>query len=308
MINLLLVSPPSLPCLITYPPTSVHPTPPNHGRVVLCPGKDYILSTPLLDQFGLCMHTALRIFICMGCSKCLTASMAPGHRKLHHDQSLTAQQLASLQQFAVENSIYLRQEEVKIPAHGGPPVQLMTPPSKGFVCTHSTDCHYAASTIPTMLNHARLVHKVNKHAATYEEAHIQQLFESVGRVYFVVTQPLPSDQAISIREALTQSFLPSIDAPAVPSSPIPDEERRSLIKVMAWDRLMGKVRSHRPQIATLQNLKARHRPEELGGFFIILDSYIKAYFRMASTLLDGNPQRFTICKLLLNGENVTMDS
>lgn len=40
-----------------------------NNRVVLLPGENYLLSTCLLDQFGLCMHTALKILICMGCKK-----------------------------------------------------------------------------------------------------------------------------------------------------------------------------------------------------------------------------------------------
>ncbi|KAG1725720.1 uncharacterized protein EDB91DRAFT_1265497 [Suillus paluster] len=278
------------------------------SRVVLNPGQDYLLSTPLLDQLGLSFHTALNIFICIACKKSLTAAMVSGHRKAHHNQSLDKIQLQSLDQFVLQYNVYRRQEEVNIPAHAGPPVQLIAPPRPGFLCTQSLDCHYAACTITTMINHGRLVHKASSNAMTYDHALVQQLFESVGRVYFVVLQPPPSHQPITIRDALSHSFLPSLDLLLVPSSPLPDEERRSLIKVMAWDRFMPDVRSNRSDVKFLDALKARHTEDEFLGFFVALDSLVKAYFAIAPDLLEGNPHSFTICKLILHGDNVTKDS
>ncbi|KAG1844369.1 hypothetical protein F4604DRAFT_1937570 [Suillus subluteus] len=289
-------------------PTTQVISPDLNSHVVLLPGEDYLLSTCLLDQFGLCMHTGIKIFICMGCKKSLTAAMVPGHRKTHHRQSLTPKQLESLDEFVLKNKIYLRQEDVKIPAHQGPPVQLIAPPRKGMVCMQSADCHYAASSIPTMINHGRQAHRVSKDVMTYEEAFIQQLFESVGRVYFVVIQPPPSEKAIDIRNVIANSFPASIDIPAVPRTAVPDEERRSLIKVMAWDCFMQDVRCQKSQVKILETLKGQHRPEEFYGFFTTLDFLVKAYFHMAPELLEGNPQRFTICKLLLHGDDVKKDS
>ncbi|KAG2358663.1 hypothetical protein BDR07DRAFT_1489182 [Suillus spraguei] len=283
-------------------------SPDSNSHVILLPDEDYLLSTCLLDQFGLCMHTALKIFICMGCKKSLTAAMVPGHRKTHHRQFLNPKQLESLDEFVLKNKIYLRQEDVKIPTHQGPPVQLIAPPRKGMVCVESADCHYAASSIPTMINHGRVVHRVSKDVMTYEEAFIQQLFESVGRVYFVVIQPPPFEKAIDIRKVLANSFPPSVDIPAVPRAAVPDEERRSLIKVMAWDCFMQDVRCQKSQVKILEALKGQHRPEEFNGFFTTLDFLVKAYFHMAPELLEGNSQRFTICKLLLHGDDVKKDS
>ncbi|KAG1791925.1 uncharacterized protein HD556DRAFT_1444992 [Suillus plorans] len=279
-----------------------------NGRVILLPGEDYLLSTSLLDQFGLCMHAALNIFICIGCKKPLTVAMVPGHRRTHHHQSLAPKQLESLDEFVLKNKIYLRQEDIKIPAHQGPPVQLIAPPRKGSVCMESADCHYAASSIPTMVNHGRLVHRVFKDTMSYKEAFIQQLFGSVGRVYFVVVQPSPSGQAINIRDVLANSFPCSLDIPAVPCNIVPDEEQRSLLKVMAWDCFMQNVHCEKLQVKILEILKGQHRPEEFRGLFTNMDSLVKTYFHIAPELLEGNPQRFTICKLLLHGDDVRKNS
>jgi hypothetical protein len=78
--------------------------------------------------------------------------------------------LESLDEFVLKNNIYLWQEAVKIPAHKSPPVQLIAASCKGMVCMQSTDCHYAASIIPTMINHGRLVHRVSKDVMSYEDS------------------------------------------------------------------------------------------------------------------------------------------
>ncbi|KAG2062723.1 hypothetical protein BDR04DRAFT_1123747, partial [Suillus decipiens] len=71
---------------------------------------------------------------------------------------------------------------------------------------------------------------------------------------------------------------------------------------------MQDVRCQKSEVKILETLKSQHRPEEFQGFLTALDSLVKAYFRMAPEVLEGNPQRFTICKLLLHGDDIKKDS
>jgi hypothetical protein len=71
-------------------------------------------------------------------------------------------------------------------------------------------------------------------------------------------------------------------------SAVPDEERMSLIKVMAWDCFMQDVHCQKSQVKNLETLKGQHCPEEFCGFFtrnvfvqgqevIILSGYSKTF-------------------------------
>ncbi|KAG1846986.1 hypothetical protein DFJ58DRAFT_843305 [Suillus subalutaceus] len=273
-------------------------------RVALTAGEDYLLSSTLMDSLGIFMHTALRIFICKGCRKCLTADMVAGHRKEKHKQSLTVSQRSSLATYVEENKIYHRQEQVIIPGSGGPPVQLIASPRKAFLCLSSPDCDYVVCDKATMQKHAKNVHsQSSKDLLRCKEIHAQQLFDSVGRTYFMV-DPNDSLQNKDLAKVLNDTFVPSLYVPVVQPSLSP-EERRPLIKAMSWDVFMPNLRSDPAQVKAIQKLKEKHSPAECHGVLSALKDLMQAHMDMAATILDGNPHKLTLAKALLNGSNVT---
>lgn len=250
------------------------------------------------------MHTALRIFICRSCSKCLTADMVAGHRKEKHKQSLTTLQLSSLANYVEENKIFRRQEQVIIPASGGPPVQLIAPPRNALLCQSSQDCVYAVCDKATMQKHAKNVHpQISKDNLLCKEIQVQQLFDSVGRTYFMV-DPNTSHQNKDLEKVLNDTFSPSLYVPLVQPSLSP-EERRPLIKAMSWDIFMPDLRSDPAQVKAIQMLKEKHGPAECHDIFSALKDLMQAHMDMAATILEGNPHKLTLAKALLHGSQVT---
>lgn len=55
------------------------------GRTVtLFPSIDYITSSDVFDALGVCMHSALKVLLCIPCRVALTSGMVVGHKKKHH--------------------------------------------------------------------------------------------------------------------------------------------------------------------------------------------------------------------------------
>jgi hypothetical protein len=229
--------------------------------------------------------------------------MVAGHRKEKHRQSLTEFQLTSLAKYVKENNVYRRQEQVTIPASGGPPVQLISPPRKALLCLSSPDCVYAVCDKATMQKHAKNVHSQSSKDLRCKEIQVQQLFDSVGRTYFAVDTST-SHQSKGLTKVLNDAFAPSLYVPLVQPALSP-EERRPLIKAMAWDEFMKDLRSDPSQVKAIQKLKDKHSDMECHGIFSALKDLIQSHMDMAATILDGHPHKLTLAKALLNGSNVT---
>jgi hypothetical protein len=229
--------------------------------------------------------------------------MVAGHRKEKHRQSLTEFQLNLLAKYVEENNVYRRQEQVIIPASGGPPVQLIAPPRQALLCLSSPDCVYAVCDRATMQRHAKTVHFQSSKDFRCKEIQVQQLFDSVGRTYFAVDTST-SHQSNGLTKILNDTFAPSLYVPLVQPSLSP-EERRPLIKAMSWDEFMPHLRSDPAQVKAIQKLKDKHCDTEGHGIFSALRDLIQAHMDMAATILDGRPHKLTLAKALLNGSNVT---
>ncbi|KAG1818579.1 uncharacterized protein BJ212DRAFT_1298659 [Suillus subaureus] len=225
------------------------------GRVHLQTGIDYLVSTSLLDTLGIC-------------------NMVAGHLKNKNNHSIATHKLDELTKYCIDNNIYGRQEEVKLPAPGGPVIQMICLPHVGIACTMLTDYLYAVCNLDTMKRHARQVHG---HAPT------------------------------EARTLLMQNFHSSLDVPVIPETLTP-EEQRPLLKVMLWDTFMVDVWQHPREVKAVETLKGKHHQEEHHGLFKAIGTLVVNHFHIASTILNGNPNKLTIAKTLLDGRNITCQS
>ncbi|KAG1837461.1 hypothetical protein DFJ58DRAFT_734353 [Suillus subalutaceus] len=225
-----------------------------------------------------------------GCKSPLTGNMVAGHLKNKHNHSIATHELDELVKYCIDKKIYGRQEEVKLPAPGGPVIQMIGPPRPGIACTMSTDCPYAVRNLDTMKRHARQIHGRTPAEARYTQVSVQNLFDSVGR-----------------STLLMQNFHPSLDVPVIPEA-LTHEERRPLLKVMSWDTFMVDVRRYPKEVKAVETLKGKHHNEEHHGLFKAVSALVANHFHVAGTILDGNPNKLTIAKTLLDGSNVTRQS
>jgi Orsellinic acid/F9775 biosynthesis cluster protein D len=232
--------------------------------------------------------------------------MVAGHLKNKHNYSVAAHKLDELSKYCIDTNIYGRQEEVKLPAPGSPVIQMISPPRVGIACTMAADCHYAVRDLQAMKKHARVMHGCTPAQARYQQASVQNIFDSVGRSYFTVKSITP-EPVDDLRTLLMKNFHPSLDVPAIPEILTP-QERRPLLKVMAWDRFMVDVRRYPSEVRAVEKLKGKHDDEEHHGLFKAVSTLMAKHFHMAGTILDGNPNRLTIAKILLDGSNVTRQS
>lgn len=155
-----------------------------------------------------------------------------------------------------------------------------------------------------MQKHAKNVHpQISKDNLLCKEIQVQQLFDSVGRTYFMV-DPNTSHQNKDLEKVLNDTFSPSLYVPLVQPSLSP-EERRPLIKAMSWDIFMPDLRSDPAQVKAIQMLKEKHGPAECHDIFSALKDLMQAHMDMAATILEGNPHKLTLAKALLHGSQVT---
>ncbi|KAG2737243.1 hypothetical protein P692DRAFT_20823862, partial [Suillus brevipes Sb2] len=200
-----------------------------------------------------------------GCKSPLTGDMVVGHLKNKHSHSVASHESDELAKYCVDKNIYRRQEEVRLPAPGGPVIQMISPPRVGIACTLLTDCQYSVCNLDTMKRHAKLVHGRAAGDARYRQVSVQNLFDSVGRSYFAV-EPVVSDPTDNLKALLMQNFHPSLDVSSIPEVLTP-EERRPLLKVMSWDLFMVDVRRHPKEVKAVEALKGKHHHEEHLGLF-----------------------------------------
>jgi hypothetical protein len=118
--------------------------------------------------------------------------------------------------FCTEAKVYFKQEEVKLPAPGGPPVQLIADPSQGLACIALAECTYCAKHVETLQRHSR-----QKHGSSglmeiqYKPCLIQRIFTSIANLYFEIRDSVLPGIRPDLKAMLKASFLLAFDVPLV---------------------------------------------------------------------------------------------
>ncbi|KAG2121470.1 hypothetical protein DEU56DRAFT_918156 [Suillus clintonianus] len=296
---------------IHSPPAVVHSIPlfgVDTTKVSLLPSVDYLMSNEVLDALGVCLHSGLKILLCLTCRVALTSGMLVGHRKKFHCfyRAPTAA-LQALLEFCSESDVYEKPEHVKLPTAGGPPVQLISDPSDGLACTASLDCTYAVKDLQTMQRHGREKHSTRRLEKIYHRpCQVQQIFTGVGNSYFEIRQNIVPGSRPDVKMIIQTQFLPTLDiALVVPADT--ERERTPLMRFMGWDKFLLNVRMNPVQRRAADDIKKKHTVEEHGGLITRLAATVREHMEKASTILDGHPHRFSLSKLLLYGRDIPRD-
>ncbi|KAG2335456.1 hypothetical protein BDR05DRAFT_954064, partial [Suillus weaverae] len=269
------------------------------SKVHLVASTDYLKSNAIMDAVGVCMHTELKILLCYPCGVALTSNMVASHRK-----NVPSADLQALLNFCSESNLYVKQEQVKLPAPGGPPVQLIAKPSEGLACRASADCTYCVKDLQTMQRHCREKHGTDRLTEIkYRPCLVQRIFTGVCNSYFEIDGNLALGVVSDLRAALDTTFLPALDVPLVVPADT-ERERTPLVRCMGWDKFMPDIRMNPVQRQAADQIKKKHSAEEHGGLLSRLAVAIKDHMAKASTILDGHPHKLTLSKVLLYGDAI----
>jgi Orsellinic acid/F9775 biosynthesis cluster protein D len=209
--------------------------------------------------------------------------------------------------FCSESNLYEKAEDVKLPASGGPPVQLIAEPSEGLACTASAECTYCVKNVEVMQRHGRTKHGASGlREIRYRPCLVQRIFTAVGNSYFEIGANVVSCVRPDLKATLKASFLPTFDVPLVVPADT-ERERTPLVRCMGWDRFAPEIRMDRAQRRAADEIKKKHTPDEHGGLLIRLAVAIEDHMTKASTILDGHPHRLTLSKILLHGDAIPRD-
>ncbi|KAG2121482.1 hypothetical protein DEU56DRAFT_927410 [Suillus clintonianus] len=245
----------------------------NSGKAHLMPGVDYLKSNEVLDALG-----------------------------------IPPADLQAVLDFCSKSKVYTKPQHVKLPAAGGPPVQLLGDPSDGLACKASSECEYCVRDLQTMQRHRR-----EKHGSTalgevcHRPCKVQRLFTGVGGSFFEIGQKILPGARPNLKETLKATFLPAIDVPLVVPADT-ERERTPLVKFMGWDKFQNDVRMNPAQRRAAEQIKKKHTEEEHGGIFPRLAIAIQDHFVRAATILDGHPQRLSLAKILIHGDAIPRES
>lgn len=212
--------------------------------------------------------------------------------------------LQAFLKFCSESKLYAKPAEVKLPAPGGPPVQLIAEPFEGLACTASAECMYCVKDLETMQKHARVKHGSSAlRAIQHRRCLIQHIFTSVGNSYFEISNSAPPGTTPDLKATLKASFLPAFDVPLVVPADT-ERERTPLVRCMGWDKFMPDVRLNPAQRRAADEIKKKHSPEEHDGLLSRLAVAIQDHMAKASTILDGHPHKLSLSKILLHGDAI----
>ncbi|KAG0696939.1 hypothetical protein DFH29DRAFT_1004189 [Suillus ampliporus] len=206
--------------------------------------------------------------------------------------------------FCSEANIYEKPECVKLPSPGGPPVQLISPPTAGHACIMTTDCTYSVKDLPTMQRHCRDKHRTGPLVdVKYRACLVQRIFTGVGNSYFEISNDLLSGARPRLKDRLKEMFLPGLEAALVVPADT-ERERTPLVRCMAWDTFMPETRMNPTQRRAAQEIKKQHTDQEHDGILSLLAETVDDHFHKAATILDGHPQKLSLSKILVHGENI----
>ena len=144
-----------------------------------------------LENLGFCVHSGLKIFICMECEVAIIPESILGHLKHQHRRELSKKSKsaikATISGFVQRFDMPAKATEVVSPAFDGPPVKEIKI-EEGYECTFPS-CDYAAKSQRTIVNHWSDKHrKAPKAQGTQEsrECKVQTLFFPHPCWYFTV--------------------------------------------------------------------------------------------------------------------------
>ncbi|KAG2139941.1 hypothetical protein BD769DRAFT_1663117 [Suillus cothurnatus] len=242
------------------------------GRICLMPSTDYLRSNNVLNALGV-PRSDVQAFL----------------------------------DFCTKAKVYSKQEEVKLPAPGGPPVQLIADPSQGLACITSAECTYCTKHVKTLQRHGR-----QKHGSSglmeiqYKPCLIQHIFTSIANLYFEIGDSVLPGIRPDLKAMLKASFLPAFNVPLVVLADT-EQERTPLVKCMGWDKFMPNVHMNPAQRQAVEQIKKKYSEEEHGSLLSCLAIAIKDHMEKASTILDGHPHRLSLLKILLYGDAIPRD-
>ncbi|KAG1718894.1 uncharacterized protein EDB91DRAFT_1258099 [Suillus paluster] len=255
-------------------PTVDDGSPVDSDTVKLLPSVDYLKSNEALDALGVPSTAVQQAFLA----------------------------------FCSEAEIYEKPECVKLPSAGGPPIQLISPPTAGYACVMSTDCTYSVKDLPTMQRHCREKHKTEPLANVRHRAClVQRIFTGVRGSYFEISNDLLPGARPQLKDRLKETFLPGLDAPLVVPADT-ERERTPLVRCMAWDTFMTETRMNPAQRRAAQEIKKQHADKEHDGILTRLAETVDDHFHKAATILDGHPQKLSLSKILVHGKNIPRET
>ncbi|KAG0692517.1 hypothetical protein DFH29DRAFT_1008531 [Suillus ampliporus] len=106
-----------------------------------------------------------------------------------------------------------------------------------------------------------------------------------------------------LKDRLKEMFLPGLEAALVVPADT-ERERTPLVRCMAWDTFMPETRMNPTQRRAAQEIKKQHTDQEHDGILSLLAETVDDHFHKAATILDGHPQKLSLSKILVHGENI----
>jgi len=129
----------------------------------------------------------------------------------------------------------------------------------------------------------------------------------VGNKYFEVGEGLAPATTPNLRDALERSFLSTLESAAVVPANT-ERERTPLVRFMAWDTFREDIRQDPKRNRAAHDIKSHHTDVEQDGIFVRLTNAVDDHFEKAATILDGNPNKMTLAKILVHGRNIPRET
>ena len=234
--------------------------------------------------------------------------MAIGHLKNKHAHKVTLDDLTALTALVAQHELYERAEDVPVLCPGGPPVEGIEGPVRGYSCHVSLRCNYSVCDKQTMLRHAKETHGLDLQQAhlSLRDSTVQALFRAVAQIYFEVDIALETCCNIDLRQRLRKEFLTKATLDDVLTQD-GDRDRPPLLKITQWDQFSTDIRENTEERRAVYRLKRYHTDDEAGGMFTALQSVIEQHAKSAKHTLENHAQSFTLAKVLLHGPELNSE-
>lgn len=245
--------------------------------------KSYIVSNPLLDTFGLHIHSHFNIVLCIACQCAKIPSNLSGHMKTHGIHITSENQIALQELF--ETYHITNDTNIPAPPPKGPPVEGLQIHDNGFCCNFCSYCSPGRRAFQTHWSN----HHNSIQLPTEDRSHtgfIQTFFNPLPQRYFEVNPLLAKVSsedvyAIFIRD-IKSNFNPFPTNPAINSHEIPP-----LLKVTDWHNHLQEYCSDcskRKKLMTLTTLPTRPSKTGLDSLGDLVLTYLKEIGKLSKKM------------------------
>jgi hypothetical protein len=148
--------------------------------------QSYVSSPGIASKIGCVVHEQLRTIFCLECRRAILPKDVPGHVRAQHNIKMGEADSGNLAELVTTYQLHTTHAEVKYPAPGGPPVEVLEM-FPGFACRM---CHYCCRTESSIDRHIRGHPIQDRHSPRMSDlraaTNVQTLFSGFAETYFEV--------------------------------------------------------------------------------------------------------------------------